>query len=298
MLKKNAIKRILTSTLALGIMFLLCLFPQNSQNKITKELVYVDEITIPIYAIDHNNYVSRTNLIKSDDDQIAYIIDALTKNSKTSNYLQPGFTPIIPEKTKLVDYNIENNILSLNFSKEFLNIKKENENQLLESLIYSLTELENIDKISIYVENENLLKMPSGQIIDKYLDKSFGINKSYNFNNIKSLTKTTIYYIGKYEDNTYYIPITKITNDTIEPVEIIVKELKTTPIYETNLISYLNASYELKDYEILEDSINLSFNNKMIANLDDQDINEKVKYTLSLSLRDTYNISDITININ
>ena len=93
------------------------------------------------------------------------------------------------------------------------------------------------------------------------------------------------------------IPITKITNNKLEPVEVIVKELKSTPIYETNLISYLNASYELEDYEVLEESITLSFNNLLIANLNDDDTTEKVRYTLSLSLRDTYNIDNIVINL-
>ena len=48
----------------------------------------------------------------------------------------------------------------------------------------------------------------------------------------------------------------------------------------------------------MENAINLTFNNLLLANLDETDIEEKVKYTLSLSLRDTYNINDIIITIN
>ena len=169
---------------------------------------------------------------------------------------------------------------------------------MIESLIYSLCELENVEKIMIFVEGQSLTKLPQSQkSLPLILDKSYGINKIYNFDNIKDTSKTTVYYISKYNNNHYYIPITKITNDKVEPVEVIVNELKSTPIYETNLISYLNASYELEGYEVLENSITLSFNNQLLANLQDDEINEEVRYTLSLSLRDTYNIDDIVINL-
>ena len=150
----------------------------------------------------------------------------------------------------------------------------------------------------IFIEGQSLTTLPvSKKNLPLVLDKSYGINKIYNLDSIKKTTKTTIYYMSKYDDNLYYIPITKVSNENANPVEVIVNELKSTPIYETNLISYLNASYELQDYEVLENSITLSFNNSLIANLSDETVTEKVRYTLALSLRDTYNIENIVINL-
>ena len=171
---------------------------------------------------------------------------------------------------------------------------------MLESLIYSLCELDNVNKIMIFVENEKLNELPNSKAkLPTVLDKTYGINKVYDIKNIKDTSKTTIYYLSKYDDELYYVPITKITNnDEKNYVEIIVNELKTSPIYESNLLSYLNASYELESYEILENSITLSFNNNLIASLEDKDLVEKVKYSISLSLRDTYNLDDIIINMN
>lgn len=299
MLKKSAIKRIITSSLALAIMLLLLIFPTNNNSYISEEIVYIDEITMPIYALDPQNLVARTSVIKTDKDEILHIIDALIIDSNTSNYLPPGFNSIIPKNTKLIDYDLKDGLLKLNFSKELLNISKENEEKLIEILTYSLCEIKEVNKIMIFVEGKILDKLPhSKKELPSSLDKNIGVNKVYDLDNIKNTSKTTIYYIGKYNDYLYYIPITKISNNTSTKVEIIVEELKNTPIYETNLISYLNASYELKDYEILENSITISFDNKLIANLSDDEINEEVKYTLALSLRDTYNIEDIIININ
>lgn len=297
MLKKNALRRICISTFSLFIVLLLCIFP-NNETSYPEEIISINELTMPLYIKDQNGYVARTNIIKKKDNDIEYIINLLTKGSLYENYLPINFEPLIPENTKLLNYSLNDKVLKLNFSKEFLLVKENDEEKMIESLIYSLCELESIDKILIYVENEKLNELPNSKIkLPVSLDKSYGINKVYDIKSFKNVTKTTIYYASKTEDLTYYIPITKITNNDANAVEIIVKELKTSPIYESNLISFLNASYELKNYEIMENSVNMSFDNKMLLNLNDENITEKVKYTLSLSIRDTLG-KDVSIKIN
>ena len=297
MLKKNALRRICISTFSLFIVLLLCIFP-NNETSYPEEIISINELTMPLYIKDQNGYVARTNIIKKKDNDIEYIINLLTKGSLYENYLPVNFEPLIPENTKLLNYSLNDKVLKLNFSKEFLLVKENDEEKMIESLIYSLCELESIDKILIYVENKKLNELPNSKIkLPVSLDKSYGINKVYDIKSFKNVTKTTIYYASKTEDLTYYIPITKITNNDANAVEIIVKELKTSPIYESNLISFLNASYELKNYEIMENSVNMSFDNKMLLNLNDENITEKVKYTLSLSIRDTLG-KDVSIKIN
>ena len=300
MLKRSAIKRIIVASLALVIMFLFYLFPKSDELAIPEEVIYVDEVSLPIYAVQKDGYVARSLAPKNNkDDDIKYIIDLLTIDSESSVLLPSSFTALIPRGTEVIDYTIEDKILKINFTKEFLNVKEYNEEKMIEALTYSLVELDGVKGIIIYVENSLLDHYPnSGKALPQVLDRNLGINKAYNVYDIKNTTMTTTYYIGKEENNIYYIPISKISNEKAEPVEIIVNELKTTPIYETNLISYLNASYELKDYQILEDSISLSFNNELLAGLTDKEINEQIKYTLALSLRDTYDISQIDITIN
>ena len=297
MLKKNALRRICISTFSLFIVLLLCIFP-NNETSYPEEIISINELTMPLYIKDQNGYVARTNIIKKKDNDIEYIINLLTKGSLYENYLPINFNPLIPQNTKVLNYSLNDKVLKLNFSKEFLLVNENDEEKMIESLIYSLCELESIDKILIYVENEKLNELPNSKVkLPVSLDKSYGINKVYDIKSFKNVTKTTIYYASKTDDLTYYIPITKITNNDANAVEIIVKELKTSPIYESNLISFLNASYELKNYEIMENSVNMSFDNKMLLNLNDENITEKVKYTLSLSIRDTLG-KDVSIKIN
>lgn len=300
MIKKSSIRRICVATLALFILLIIYFFPNNDIS-IKEHLSYIKNDEMPIFLIDDKDYVARTSIVKSSkniNDQIKEIIETLTINSQKSNYIRDGFKPIIPKDTKVLDLKLDNEILTINFSKEFLNVSKENEDKMIEALIYSLTEIKEIKKIKILVENNNFTTLPnSNKKLPEYLDKNYGINKIYNLDSLKETSKTTIYYLSKNKDYYYYVPVTKVSNEKLERVEIIIKELKSTPIYHTNLISYLASSTSMTNYELLESTISLSFNNYLIANLKDDAVLEEVKYSIALSLRDTYGINKVIFNI-
>lgn len=300
MIKKSSIRRICVATLALFILLIIYFFP-SSDVTIKEHLSYIKKDEMPIFLVDNSNYVARTSIVKSSEtinEQIKEIIETLTINSKKSTYIRDGFKPIIPENTKIIDLKLDNEILTINFSKEFLTVNETNEEPMLEALIYSLTELKEIKKIKILVENIPFTKLPnSNKKLPEYLDKTYGINKIYNLNSLKETSKTTIHYLSKINDYYYYVPVTKVSNEKLERVEIIIKELKSTPIYHTNLISYLKASANMTNYELLENAISLSFNNYLIANMKEEQILEEVKYSIALSLRDTYGINEVIFNI-
>lgn len=294
MLKKMALKKIVISSLALIILLIICLFPNKTNYDFKTTLTYTTPIVQPIYLIDNNNYVARYNIIRKTNETLElvdYVIENLTISDKNGYYLPNGFNAIIPKNTKILNKSLEDDLLKINFSKEFLNIEKENEEKMLEAIVYSLLEIKGIKKIMIFVEGENLTKLPnSGKNIAIILDKNIGINKTYDINSLKETDKTTTYYLSKINNVYYYVPVTSITNNDKEKVEIIIEKLKTSPTYKTNLISFLASNTELLNYEILENSVSLSFNNNILS-LDNNQITEEVKYSIALSIRDTYNIN-------
>lgn len=300
MIKKSSIRRICVATLTLFILLIIYFFPSND-TVIKEHLSYITKDEMPIFLVDNSDYVARTSIVKNSSEtieQIKEIIEALTKNTKKSSYIRDGFKPIISEGTKILDLKLEENILTINFSKELLNVVHCDEQKMIEAIIYSLTEIKDIKKIKILVEGKPLTNLPnSNKKLPEYLDKSYGINKIYNLDSLKETSKTTIYYLSKNKDYYYYVPVTKVSNEKTERVEIIIKELKSTPIYHTNLISYLAASANMTNYELLESTISLSFNNYLIANMKEEDILEEVKYSIALSIRDTYGINEVIFNI-
>ena len=299
MLRKSSIRRIMLATLALFLLLIIYFFPTTPS--ISESLSYIEKEEMPIFLVDNMEYIARTSIVKNSDntdDLIKEVIESLTIGSNKSNYIREGFKAVIPEGTKVLDIKLEDSILTINFSKELLNVSQDSEEKMLEAIIYSLTEIESVKKIKILVEGKSLTNLPnSNKKIPELLDKNYGINKIYNLDSIKDTSKTTIYYLSKYNDYYYYVPVTKISNENLEKAEIIINELKTTPIYHTNLISYLAASTNLTNYEILENSISLSFDNHLLAGIDDEDMLEEVKYAISLSIRDSYGIDEVIFNI-
>ncbi len=298
MLRKSSIRRIMLATLALFLLLIIYFFPTSPS--ISESLSYIEKEEMPIFLVDNMDYIARTSIVKNSDnttDLIKEVIESLTIGSTKSNYIREGFKAIIPEGTKVLDLKLEDSILTINFSKELLNVSQDTEEKMLEAIIYSLTEINSVKKIKILVKGKSLTNLPnSNKKIPELLDKNYGINKIYNLDSIKDTSKTTIYYLSKYNDYYYYVPVTKISNENLEKAEIIINDLKTTPIYHTNLISYLAASTNLTNYEILENSISLSFDNHLLAGIDDEDMLEEVKYAISLSIRDSYGIDEVIFN--
>ena len=298
MLKKSALRRILTATLALIIVSILYFFPNNKTfNNIKQTTNYIEVNKIPIYLINNDNYLVRTSIVSNineDLEKVKYLISALTINSEIKDNLPKNFKPIIPQNTKILTLSLENNLLKIDFSKEFLNIPKEQEEKLIESITYTLTENKNIKEIMIFIEGAKLEYLPQNNIkLPTTLTRDFGINKVYDLTSIKDISKTTIYYIGKNEDLVYYIPVTKIDNNQNNKIEIIIEELKSSPTYETNLLSYLASSVKLLNYETLENSINLTFNNEIFSDFNDKNILEEVKYSISLSIKDSIHVEEV-----
>ncbi len=299
MLKKKALKKIFISISCLIILLILYLFP-DKDDTINTNIKDSNKNTNIIYLIDSNNYIARVSTIlssKNTIDQVKEIINILTIDS--NKYIREGFTKVIPKNTKLLNCSLDNNLLKLNFSKEFLNVSLKNEEKLIESIVYSMTSLDNIKYISIFVEGKILNELPnSKRKLNTILDRTIGINKEFNIDNIYNTTKTTVYYMSKYKDYYYYVPITKITNDNISKIEIIIKELTSSKILNTNLISYLNSKTELLSYNETDKSLLLNFNDSILEDLNTNNILENVTYAINLSIKDNYNIDEVLYYVN
>ncbi len=293
MLKRKAFKKIIISLSCLGILGILYIFP-NKNESIKTNISHSNNENNIVYLIDNNKYISRVSTIltsKSKEDKIKEIISILTIDS--NNYIREGFKKVIPKNTKLLNLEIQDQLVKLNFSKELLNVDIYNEEKMIEAIVYSLTSLDNIKYVSIYVEGSILNKLPnSNKKLPTILDRSIGINKEYNINNINNTTKTTIYYLSKYNDYYYYVPVTKINNDDISKIEIIIKELTSSKMLNTNLISYLNNNTELLSYNETDKSLLLNFNENILDDINTNNILEEVSYSINLSIKDNYDDVD------
>lgn len=308
MLKKMSLRKITVTSLALFSLFLLYLMPDNEEEtKYTMsnsniEYVYNNTKEV-IYLLDSNNYIARTIIKGWNCDSIEKaknLIESLIIDGKNNDSIPNGFRPIIPSGTEILNIDLKDKVLTINFSKDLLDVKEEFEEKMIESIIYTLTSLDEIDKVIIKVEGKTLEKLPnSKKILKEILDKSYGINKKYDIVKPTNINSYTIYYVSKYNDNEYYVPVTKyINNDNIDKVKVIINELSSSPIYENNLMSYLNTDTSLINYTQNEDILKLNFNDSIYSSKNSSNILEEVIYTISLSINDNYNVKEIIFEVN
>ena len=296
MLKKISIKKIMVSSLAIIMLLVIYLIPDNRKEiELTNtgvEYVY-DNIKSTIYLVDSDNYVARTSISTCKCDGIEKaqdLLDGLIIGGRKSSIIPNGFRSIIPLGTTIRNIELKDKVITIDFSKEILDINEKEEKKMIESIIYTLTSIDGIDKVIIMVEGKILNKLPSGTNIPTILDRNYGINKSYDLVNTSNIDSYTVYYVNKFNDNKYYVPETKYVNGKKEdPIRVIIKELSSSPIYETNLMSYLNVSTELNSYEFIDKELKLNFNELLLNDKEENKILEEVIYTIGLSINNMYN---------
>ena len=297
MLKKMSIKKIIVSTTAIILLLVIYLIPSNRKDIDLKnnsiEYNY-NNVESTIYLVDSNDYVARTTIptCKCEGVDLAKdLLEGLVVGGTKNNIIPNGFRSIIPPDVTIKDINLQENILTINFSKELLEVNDKDEDKMIESIIYTLTSIDGIDKVIIKVEGEVLNKLPNSKTnIPTVLDKSYGINKSYDLSNLNDIFSYTTYYTSTYNNNKYYVPVTKYINSKeSDVVKVIIKELGSSPIYQTNLMSYLNANVTLNSYELLDNNLKLNFNELLLNDLNSKSILEEVIYTISLSMDNIYN---------
>lgn len=294
MLKNNIIKRFLLCLSCLFIIFIIYLFPVKDKQVISRE--YKNSLESIIYLKNRNNYISRVTVYIPQKDQkeiIKEIIQYLTIGSNNSNYIKEGFYPIIPKNTRLLSMDLIEDLVKLNFSDEFLNVAQNEEENMISAIIYSITSLSNIKKVSIYINNKLLDKLPkSGIALPPILDRSFGINKTYDFNKPNGTVKTTIYYLSKENDYYYYIPVTLINNYSKDKLEIIIKELSSKNSYQTGIISYINNIKQMS-YVIEDDTVKINIDKALFDILNSNKTLETVIYSMNLSLEENTNAKEV-----
>ncbi|MBO4245549.1 MAG: GerMN domain-containing protein [Bacilli bacterium] len=281
--------KIIILLLIITILFIYTLIPKNTNDQITYQSVFNDYV----YLLDQDNYLVRTEAIFSSNDQAALLkekIAYLIIDSPQNILIDNAYKPLIPKNTKVLDLRIDDATIKVDFSKELLNISPALEEKMIEAIIYTLTEDDSIKEVMIFVEGTLITNLPNSHItLPKKLNREYGINKVSNLTDYKNIAKTTVYFIK----DDHYLPVTLINNDNHEKVEIIINELKSNNINDPDLVSYLKASTILENYEILSNSINLSFNKYIFDDFKNKLISEEVKYAIYFSLKDNYQIKEV-----
>ena len=302
MIKTKAIRKIFTTTLSMFI--ILCVFSLMtiSLDDTLKVNLEINDISGVgngyVYLLSKNDYLVRKNIYLDSDSDVLNIKKALSyliesDNNKYSSELMG----VIPKDTKINEVICGDDLVTVDFSKEILNVSINHEKHMISSIVYTIMDLVDVDGVSILVDGELLRSYPNtGEVFGSILNKSIGINNRYDITSRKDINRVILYYVDLIDEDIYYVPVTKYINDDREKVKIIIEELKSSYLSEVNLMSFLNSNVKLIDYQIENDIFFLNFDDYLFDSNDK--ILEEVMYTISYSIFDNYDVNMVMFLVN
>jgi len=303
-LRTKAIRKIFLTTLTVFI--LLTVFTitnyNNDNDNVLRTNLEIEDIaglkTNVIYLLNDEGLLVQDRVLldgSSVEEKIEKLLINLTEGSTGS--FADGLSKVIPKGTVVNNVMVGNKYVTIDFSKELLNVSEEKEKSMITAIVYSVMDLDDFLGVSILVEGKSLEEYPnSKEKINKILDKSIGINKNYDITSFNNINKVVIYYLENINDNLYYVPVTKYVNDDREKVNIIVEELASSYIYESNLMSFLNSNVSLIEYEEKDNIMSLNFNDYLFDGNDK--VLEEVLYSIAYSVFDNYDVSMVSFEVN
>lgn len=299
MLTKKVLKKMFVTSSIVIMILLIYLMPgviELDNNEVATSVEYVDLTSRVIYLLDNDELLVETNVSIVDSGDIVDKIKILLKHlSEASSEIIPnGLNFVLSKDIELLDVSVEDGIVTLNFSKEFNQSDTKKLIRLVEAISFTILDLEEIDGVSILIEDININKLYEN--IPSVITKKFGINKRYNINKTDDIVKYVIYYSEKIDNNVYYVPITKYVNSDKEKISVIIEDLSSNYIYQPNLISIASEELELIDYQISNEEMTLNFNNSIF--LSDSEIKEEVVYPIVSTIFSNYDVKSVVLKVN
>lgn len=295
MIKKYTINKICVTSVSLFLLLMFYLVPSTPESEVKIDKSIGDKKEVVVYLMDKDYYLGRMIEYASYDNIVDLVnkkLDILINGSDELN----SFSPIIPKNTKVNSIKVDKNNIYIDFSKDILNVSKYNEELMIESIIYTITDINGIDNIYLSINKEPLKILPkSNKEIPYPLNRGYGINKKYDLDSLNNITKTTVYFNKSYDDIEYLVPITKVMNTTSEKIDIIIEELKSIVNAQYNLNSYIPNNLEVVSHEVNDDKMNLIFN-EFILDKEKLVVLEEVKYAIAQSIFDNYNVKEVVFS--
>ena len=278
-IKKYIVNKASVLVMCFILICLFCFIPVSDDKYIISD---TNKIKSNIYLLDKDDYVSMISYFFDKSSVEKLIID---KINLLINGFDDNFISLIPKNTKINKLNVDRDKVYIDFSKELYNVSEFYEDEMIESIVFSLCDIEGINYIYLSVDGVALTELfNSKKKIDYPLSKDFGINKEYNISDFKNIDKTVVVFGKSVDDFNYYVPITKVYNSNDDKIEVIISELKSSVNSQVGLVGFLDDSINLVDSIINNDSITLILNGVKSSEYEE---------FINLSIRENYEIEHI-----
>ncbi|NRD76039.1 GerMN domain-containing protein [Bacillus sp. BRMEA1] len=275
----------------------------KAQDKTAKNNNTKNTVRTELYLIDKNGYVVPQTINLPQTKSIAkQALQYLVANGPVTNMLPNGFRAVLPEDTQVsVDVNKDNGVATVNFSKEFKNYQPEDEQKILQSITWTITQFKEIKSVKLKMNGHELTQMPvKGTPISENLSRADGIN--LDMTDVVDITNTkpiTVYFIGGEEGSYYFVPVTRrISNNEKDNVAAAVNELIKGPSVKSNLVSAFMPDAKLLNTPVNEQGkVTLNFNKNIYGSFTKDVVSQQLLDELVLSVTEQNGINKVSVEV-
>lgn len=259
-------------------------------------------IQTELYLVNKDGYVVPQTLALPKTESVAtQSLKYLVKDGPVTELLPNDFQAVIPADTK-ISVNIKDKVAVVDFSKEFKDYKAEDEMRILQSVTWTLTQFDSVDKVKFQMNGHELKEMPvTGTPIGETFSRENGINlDSTDVLDLSNTKPVTVYYLGGTEGAYYYVPVTKrVSNKVTDNVEAAVNELVKGPSYAANLESDFLSDVKLLEAPKVDENgkVTLNFNKAVYGSIEEKMISKHLLNALVLSLTEQKEIESVAITV-
>ncbi len=263
----------------------------QSENKVNTEL----------YLIDKYGYVVPSSIQLPDTTSVAkQALEYLVKDGPVSELLPNGFQAVLPAETVVKSIDVQKGVAVVDFSKEFNTYEPENENRVLQSVVWTLTQFDSVNQVIVKVEGKQLQEMPQNHTaINGALTRNIGINIEENqVADVMNTHPITVFFVKTEKKHSYFVPVTRrVDNAESNAVVTVVKELVSGPKVGSNLTTDFVKDLALLDAPIIQDGVaSLNFNENLFD--EEKKVSNKLMQSLVLSLTEQAGIKKVAVTVN
>lgn len=220
-----------------------------------------------VYVRDANGYIVPVSLSLPKEEGVAkQVLSYMVKGGPVESMLPQGFSAVLPEGTRVLGMVIKEGVATVDFSPEFRNYQKQDEERIVEAITRSLTEFKDVKSVNIWVNGTPLTQMPMDQTPVTSLGRNKGVNVELAEHAVPGqTTSVTVYFQGQLNDErSYFVPVTRLIPETDNVAKAVVEELIKGPKEGTALFSSLLSTTKVLDVQQKEDTVVVNLSNDVL----------------------------------
>ncbi len=210
----------------------------------------------------------------------------LVDNPEVREDLQTvGLLPTLPDGTDIIGMSINDGLSKVDFNDSLLTCESEAEEQaMVKSIVYTLTEFEAIDRVQILVNGKVTRELTFGTKVDTPFEREH-INLTQALSN--DTIPVVVYYKTSYNgEDSFFVPVTKAVTSLKADVKSVLNALLEGAPEGTDFYSELPEGVMVNDVYIKDGIAYIEFSEEITRIPDNLSHQQSMVYEIGLTLKE------------